>query len=234
MRPRCAAEVVRAEAALRESEERYRALFDTTLSGMVLHEVICDAGGAPVDFRILDANPAFESLTGLRRIDTIGKAVREMRPAVDPGLIERYCRVALTGKPEYFEGVFETQGRSYEAVAFSPRHGQFAVSFSDVTARKQAEAEQRRLTRALRILSQCNQALVRAGSQEALLAEVCRIIVQDGGYRLAWVALAGDDAPELRVVAQAGLAAGAVPVDDEGAALPVLQRRLGAGSPRQR
>jgi PAS domain S-box-containing protein len=224
------AEVAGAEAALRESENRYHALFDTTLSGMVLHEVICDAGGVPLDFRILDANPAFERLTGLRRAGVIGKTVRETRPAVDPGLIERYCRVALTGVPEHFEGVFETQGRSYEAVAFSPRRGQFAVCFSDVTERKRAEAEQLRLARALRILSQCNQALVHAGSQEALLAEVCRIIVQDGRYRLAWVALAEDDTSELRVVAQAGPAAGAGPAGDEESGLTELLRHLGAGA----
>jgi PAS domain S-box-containing protein len=63
----------------------------------------------------------------------------------------------------------------------------------------------RRANRALSCLSECNQALVHAQDEHQLLNEVCRIIVEVGGYRLAWVGYALDD-PEKTVqpVAWAG------------------------------
>ena len=62
-----------------------------------------------------------------------------------------------------------------------------------------------RVNRALRVLSQCNQALVRAMNESELLNSVCRIIVEVGAYRMAWVGYAEHD-PEksVRPVAKAG------------------------------
>ena len=57
----------KAEDALRQSEERYRALFNSMIEGFALHEIICDEKGEPFDYRFLDINPAFEKLTGLKR-----------------------------------------------------------------------------------------------------------------------------------------------------------------------
>ena len=61
------------------------------------------------------------------------------------------------------------------------------------------------LTRTLRILGSCNRALVRGSDEADLLHEVCRIIVAEGGFRMAWVGLAEHDADnQVRVVASAG------------------------------
>jgi PAS domain-containing protein len=46
-------------------EQRYETLFQHMLDGFSLHEIICDAGGRPVDYRFLEVNPAFERHTGL-------------------------------------------------------------------------------------------------------------------------------------------------------------------------
>jgi len=64
----------------------------------------------------------------------------------------------------------------------------------DVTSRKLAERELARMNRALRLLSHCSEVLVRAQSERELLDQVCRIAVEDGGYRLAWVGYADEDA----------------------------------------
>jgi PAS domain S-box-containing protein len=72
-----------------------------------------------------------------------------------------------------------------------------------------AEAELYRVNRALRTLSACNQALVRAVTETALLKEICRVIVAECGYRLAWVGYAEDDEEKsVRPVAHAGFEAG--------------------------
>ncbi|MBC7347542.1 MAG: GAF domain-containing protein, partial [Clostridia bacterium] len=80
---------------------------------------------------------------------------------------------------------------------------------SDVTERKRMEEEVRRVNRALRVLSQGNEAVVRAADEATLLKEICCLLVQDGGYRLAWVGFAEQDgAKTVRPVAQAGFEEG--------------------------
>jgi len=127
------------EQALLESEERYRLLFNEMVSGFALHEIIYDKNGKPYDYRFLDLNPAFERLTGLRRIDILGKTVREVLPKIETYWIETYGEVALSGKPAHFENYSEELNRYYEVFAFRPQKGQFAVTFTDITTRKQAE-----------------------------------------------------------------------------------------------
>ena len=56
-----------------------------------------------------------------------------------------------------------------------------------IAERKAIEGALRHTQRTLKTISECNQVLVRASSESELLHEVCRIIVEDGGYRLAWV-----------------------------------------------
>ena len=70
---------------------------------------------------------------------------------------------------------------------------------------QQANLSLRRANRALSVLSDCNQALIRTENEPDFLDEICRIIYQVGGYRLAWVGYAEDDEEKtVRPVAQAG------------------------------
>ena len=80
---------------------------------------------------------------------------------------------------------------------------------TDTTERRLSEDRLRRANRALRTISNCNQVLVRAQSEGELLHEICRVIVEDGGYRLAWVGIALDDeAHHVNPVAHWGYEAG--------------------------
>lgn len=137
------------EQQLRVSEERYRTLFETMLDGFALHEIILDDQGAPYDYRFLQVNPAFERLTGLSAEQVIGRTAREFLPNLEPRWIQVYGKVALTGQPAYFEDFSRDLGRWFEVSVISPRRGQFATFFSDITARVQAEQMQRLLSRAL-------------------------------------------------------------------------------------
>jgi PAS domain S-box-containing protein len=141
-------ELKQAEAKLHEREAQYRLLFENMVSGFALHEIICDEQGQPVDYRYLEVNSAFERLTGLAASELVGRTVREALPAVEKYWIETFGQVALTGKPFAYENYFADLGKYYDTRVFSPKPGQFAVVFSDVTARKQAEEslhESRRL-----------------------------------------------------------------------------------------
>ncbi|QIZ71393.1 PAS domain S-box protein [Oxynema aestuarii] len=65
----------------------------------------------------------------------------------------------------------------------------FSAIAHDLSDRQAVEMELCSLTRALRTLYDCNQAIARAESEPQLLQDICRIIVETGGYRRAWVAL---------------------------------------------
>ncbi|MBN1581986.1 MAG: PAS domain S-box protein [Anaerolineae bacterium] len=127
------------EEALKQSEERYRTLFNTMREAFALHEIILDEQGHPCDYRFLELNPAFESLTGLKGTELVGKTVLEVLPGTEPYWIENYGQVALTGEPIFFENYAADLGKYYQVTAFSPKKGQFAVIFVDVTERQEAE-----------------------------------------------------------------------------------------------
>ena len=60
----------------------------------------------------------------------------------------------------------------------------------DITELKEAEEGLRRLNRSLKLLGECNAAMVRIRKENQLLAEICKLVVETGGYRMAWVGFA--------------------------------------------
>lgn len=128
------------EERLRESEERYRLLFETMRSGFGLAEVICDGAGRPVDYRMLALNPAYAEILDAPPGGWVGRTIREVRPPFDASyFIETFGRVALTGEPVQFERFLPELGRFLKIAAYSPRRGQFASIVEDVTERKLTE-----------------------------------------------------------------------------------------------
>jgi hypothetical protein len=67
------------------------------------------------------------------------------------------------------------------------------------------EQELIRAKRALKTLSSCHRAMIRSMNKEDLLQDICRIIVEEGGYSMAWVGLAADDKKKsIKVLAKSG------------------------------
>ncbi|MEI8131972.1 MAG: PAS domain S-box protein [Leptolinea sp.] len=127
------------EETLRSSEERYRMLFEEMAEGFALHEIIVDENGAPIDYRFLDVNPAFEKQTGLKKEDIIGRTVKDVLPLTEDYWIQSYGQVALTGKALLYENFSQALGKWYQVTAFCPEFGQFASTSEDITERKKAE-----------------------------------------------------------------------------------------------
>lgn len=67
------------------------------------------------------------------------------------------------------------------------RPGNFIVNLYDITNRKNNETRILTLSRLYLALSQCNNAIVHADSQDELFEAVCRIVAEHGGVRLAWI-----------------------------------------------
>ncbi|MCF8146881.1 MAG: PAS domain S-box protein [Deltaproteobacteria bacterium] len=134
----------RLDGALEESEARYRLLFDHMVNGFALHEIVLDQAGKPVDYVFLEANPAFERLTGLSRNEIIGRKVTEVVPGIEKEAadwIGRYGKVALTGRQTQFEHYAESMGKWFSVLAYSPQEMRFATIIADITEQKQAQKE---------------------------------------------------------------------------------------------
>jgi len=149
-----------AEEALRESERRYRELFETMQESLFLSEAITDAQGRPVDWRYLDVNPQFVRYMGLRYEQLVGHTYREVVPHPDPSWIALIGQVARTGQPESREMYAPTRRRWLLVNSYSPHPGQAAVLFTDITERKQAEEALRESEQRFRSLFEENNAVM--------------------------------------------------------------------------
>ena len=87
----------KAENALRESEEKYRTIFNSMDEAFCIIEMIFDAEGKPVDWRYLESNPAHEEYTRMRDVE--GKLISQLAPKTEQRLFDIYGKVALTGEP---------------------------------------------------------------------------------------------------------------------------------------
>ena len=128
-----------AEEALRESETRYRELFDNISSGVAIYEVR-DNGN---DFILKDFNKAGERLDGDHRENLVGKSIYEVRPSIEEfGLLDVFRRVWKTGASEHFSAKQyqdEHLQNWYENFVYRLPTGELVTVFEDITERKQTE-----------------------------------------------------------------------------------------------
>jgi len=135
------------ESSVRESEERYRTLFNSIDEGFCIIEMIFDMEGNPTDYRFLRVNPSFEKHTGLA--NATGRLMREMVPEHDQHWFDLYGKVALTGEPVRCEIAGKALGRDFDLYAVrtgNPEDHHVAVVFTDITDRKRAEEQLRNNT----------------------------------------------------------------------------------------
>lgn len=139
-----------AQDALRESEKKYRELFENMTSGFAVHEMIYDDQGKPIDYRFIEINPAFEVLTGAPVDALLGKTVKEVMPNTEDYWIETAGKVAKTGEPISYTNFSRELGKHYDTYLFSSKKDTFAVVFNDATERIKAKNEVEELNEELK------------------------------------------------------------------------------------
>jgi len=128
----------RVEEALKESQSRFQSLYDNMTEGVALHQLVRNERGEPIDYVILDANPAFSTHTGLKLDEVIGRNATEVYGSA--AYLAEYAEVATSGQALQFETRFAPMEKYFDISVVSPASEQFATIFVDITERKTSEA----------------------------------------------------------------------------------------------
>nr|WP_226894610.1 GAF domain-containing protein [Luteolibacter marinus] len=203
-----AAERRQAEASVREIQERFEIVANATNDAVWEWDIDSDEIWWNEGFEVLFGRPPAgddcSSTAWKQRIHPADAA------RVSTGIREVLAGTVLNWTEEYR---FQRADGSYACVLDrgfvvrdpDGRAVRMVGGMSDLTTRKQADQDLARLNRALRMLSACNEAQVRETTENGLLTEICRLAVDIGGYRMAWVGYARDDAGKsIEPMASAG------------------------------
>lgn len=192
----------RTEDALHERDRKFRAIFDQTFQFI---------GLLSTEGRLLEANRTALRFSGARESDVIGKPFWETPWWKHSAPMQEKLRLAVksaaTGACIRFETIHPSSDGSLCNVDFSlkPMEDEagnvilLIAEGRDITERKRAEEAALKANRVINALWECNHALIHVGDELELLQEICRIIVEVGGYRMAWVGYAEKDA-DKRVI----------------------------------
>ena len=149
------------------------------------------------NLRIVQVNPAYVKQAGLPREDLIGRLYYEVFPKQAEPL--ESCLSFPEEEPHHKgEEVVLPDGQILVSRSFGIRRADGSYRHAihiieDLTELRRSARELQRLNRALRTISRGNEVLVRATDESQLLNEVCRILVETGGYQMAWVGYVGED-----------------------------------------
>jgi diguanylate cyclase (GGDEF)-like protein/PAS domain S-box-containing protein len=189
--------------ALRVSEARYRRLFEAAQDGILL----LDADTALID----DVNPYLINMLGYTHAQCMGKHLWDVGAFADVAESKDMFAVLQTkGYVRYDDLPLRTSSGvhiSVEVVANSYECDGVNViqcNIRDITAHKTATALAGKLAGLYAALSQCNHAIIHCTTEEELYPEICRIAVELGGAKMAWVGLVDALSGSVRAVASSG------------------------------
>lgn len=181
--------------------------FDFILQELPIGVTVLD----PED-RYIYINPISMVLDGYKSDpdSLLGQHVTSNHPAQARAKIDQILSNFKSGEMSWYSRQAKRGKRTIEISyhALRDRSGGYRGTVrmvTDITERQQATEKLRGVNRALRVLSECNQVVVRATNETAMQQQICEILVKMGGYRFVWVGFAEqDDAKTVRPMAQAG------------------------------
>jgi len=197
---------VRGRTDFGNREEAYHSLIDNALEGLLILQ----------DERVVFANAALADLVGYS-VDELLKlpqgAFSELIHPDDEEWVSRGMRRRLAGEDVPVQREYRLITKSGAMIwvrALATRieyRGSPAiqVAYLDITEELASREKLRRALRATRALWHCNESLCRMTDEKALLDEICRCMVEEDSYVLAWVGFAeNDEQKTVRPVAHAG------------------------------
>ena len=196
----------KAQQALAESEMRFRQLAENINEVFFLMD--------PAGTRILYVSPTYEKIWG-RSVAGLYENPRSWTDAIHPEdrsqAMATFDATARTGQFDFEFRIAATDGtlRWIRARGFPVRDDQgnlyrVAGVAEDITERRLQHRKIERLNRVYAVLSGINAAIVRTRERAELFREACRIAVEIGGFRFAWVCVVDAPAMQLQPVASAG------------------------------
>jgi PAS domain S-box-containing protein len=126
------------QTKLDDSEEKYKTIFEGSLSAFSYHQMIYDDEGNAIDYKFIETNEEFKKMTGLRDVE--GKTMKEIDPTfINEGWLDIYAKVANTGEKVRFDKFSSALDKWFSVSAYSVRKGYFASIFDDITENKKNE-----------------------------------------------------------------------------------------------
>lgn len=171
--------------------------------------VIADPNGA-----FKKVNPACLQLLGYSEAELIAKPFIDfVHPDDKQSTLDEMAHQIQIGSSLNFENRYMRKDGSMVWLSwratYDKNEGITYATARDITERKKAEEELVKKNRFLHMLSEINQALIHTVNEATLFSEVCKILVEHGGYKLAWIGLAEEnDAKDIRPVSYAGFESG--------------------------
>lgn len=181
------AERKKTEAALRASEERFRGTLDAMLEG---YQII------GYDWRYLYINPVAAAQGHYDRNKYYEHTMTELYPGIEKTeMFQAIQKCMREHRPDRIENEFTYPdgAKAWFDLSIEPVPEGILVLSVDISKRKKAESEIKRINRMLRTISECNQLLVRATDEQELLDKICDLVVRSEGFPLAWVGFAEKD-----------------------------------------
>lgn len=167
-----------------------------------------------IDGRILKSNRKLSEMLGYSATELLGMTTRDLTHPDDRDQQDHMRRELLDGARSHFSGdkrYMRKDGDDFwvsrtVALAQTPDGEPYLIQTIDnINDRKHAEANLLRLSRARRVMAECNHILAHATDEAAMLNSICRVVVESGGYKQAWIGLrTGDPARPVRPAAHAG------------------------------
>ena len=195
------------QEALRESERQLSSIYNTV--GDTIFQLAVESDEK---YRFVSVNQAFCNVTGLTEKMVVGKLVNEVIPEPSLSMVLGKYKTAIEENSiiRWEETSDYPAGRLTGDVSIAPvvddkgRCTHLVGSVHDITERKQAEEKIVKLSRMYRLLSNINQAIVRIHDPQELFSEVCRIPVEAGNFRMAWLGMVNPETQKVDIVASAG------------------------------
>jgi PAS domain S-box-containing protein len=143
-----------------EIEDRFRSLFDAMTEGVILYEIQRDTSGVPVDYRILDMNPASQRQLGVEVAACRNESVGVLFGNATPLVRNSFYGVISRMRPGTFELQYPPEKKQFNIRVSMASKGILATVLEDITERKRAELDQQREMRLNAACAQLSRALI--------------------------------------------------------------------------